>query len=617
MWMNRAQDIKDVPAVTPVEWQSDNQWNASPEGLVFQASSTAILEECRANPGGFIQFPVVLYGAHQITVDGKASVYGDPSMKSSNYVVSAPVLECATLKEASLLAWKATAYSRYYAHINFYPRFTSERPLTRLFGETFYIGSTIGLFVLALFSMSVLYGKESNPLMAALCSAMVLNALYLLMLISPAFELGLSMRMAHRIGDVSLGLGFACVIICFWIEHLIPRWLLYTHLGLTALAVPFWLLGTTGDTIQFGTSLPMISVLVGFAIATYRLIREFLKNRSLETGLTCLFSVIFVFACANDISVFTGSSSGLTFMSIGLLSAFLILLMAVNQRIAAAYTERDYLRGNLEQEVERKTAQLQQKTSELEATMNNLRQTQAELIHSAKLASLGTLSAGIAHEINNSINFVNGALPPLEKIVAKLQAVSERDHEIAGKLLRAIKDGVTLTVDIVKSLRLFTGLNQAKLKDVNVAEIVHSVSTILSSKLKGKFQIITNMPAELSLYCDVVGINQVLMNLITNAVDAMPEGGKITISAKLEGKSTVIEVADNGQGIPEEIRARIFDPFFTTKDVGQGTGLGLFIITNEIKKHGGRIDVESTVGTGTTFRLTFPHLAAELEGSAA
>ena len=107
------------------------------------------------------------------------------------------------------------------------------------------------------------------------------------------------------------------------------------------------------------------------------------------------------------------------------------------------------------------------------------------------------------------------------------------------------------------------------------------------------------------------------MNLVTNALDAMPDGGTVTIFAKHEGQRTILEVQDTGTGIPEHIQSRIFDPFFTTKDVGVGTGLGLFIITNEIKKYGGLVELESKEGKGTTFRLSFPDGGATRNGEAA
>ncbi len=161
-----------------------------------------------------------------------------------------------------------------------------------------------------------------------------------------------------------------------------------------------------------------------------------------------------------------------------------------------------------------------------------------------------------------------------------------------------------------------SGLNQAKLKDVNLLEVVKSVTTILRPKLKESYQVITDVPENLTLYCDVVGINQVLMNLITNSIDAMPNGGSISIRAVTQDDKTILAVTDSGSGIPEHIKTRIFDPFFTTKEVGSGTGLGLYIINKELERHKGKITVISEVGKGTTFELIFPSKAFDHQEAA-
>jgi signal transduction histidine kinase len=607
LMLNKVQGISDVPASVPSSWVSENVWKQTGSGITFEASSTELASQCRQNPKGFVKFPLVLYGAHEITFDnGRPLLFGHPDMQEANYVVSAPVLECAQLADVSTVHWKAHGYSKYFAHVSSFPEFTEHKPFTHLFGETLYIGSAIGLIILSIFALSVLYGRESNALLLALCSSICGITIYFLTLVAPSIEVSMPVLTLHKIGDFSLALGISFVIACFYIERLIPRWLFIAQFIATASALPFVLFGTNGNSVQFGTSLPMPTVLMSFGLAAYSLSRKFYAYRSIESAFIFLFSAIFFFVIYNDISVFTGSADGYTFMPVGVLLAYLILILGVNQRISAAYTERDYLRANLEVEVERKTAELKLKTAELETTMKDLRHTQAELIHSAKLASLGTLSAGIAHEINNSINFVNGAIVPLEKMIAKLEHVSAKDYEMGRKLLAAIRDGISITVEIVKSLRQFTGLNQAKLKDMHLLEVVRSVLVILRPKLKDQFEVFVNVPESLTLYGDVVGFNQILMNLITNAIDAMPNGGSISITASDEGDNTVVCVADSGTGIPAEVKARIFDPFFTTKEVGSGTGLGLYIVNKEIDRHKGKIAVDSEDGKGTTFRLTFP-----------
>ncbi len=606
LWLNKIEDIRDVPAEVPSSWISKNEWHQASNGqIIFEGQTASLLEQCKQSPASYIQFPAILYGAQEIFIDGaKVIQFGDPSMRTPNYVVAAPVLACNTVLEAKMMEWRATAYSKYYARMPYYPHLTASRPLTDLFGKTLCIGAVIGLGVLSLFALSVLRGKESPALVGALCSAILFMGVYQLSLIAPAFEINISMLNMNRLGDLCLVWGIFATIMCYWLEGFVPKKLFVLHAGITALSLPFHLLGSTGDTVQFGTTLPMVTVLLSFGVATYKMIRKYWRSRTAENALMCLFNVIFVAVVANDINVFTGAAYGYTYMSVGVLLAFLILIFAVNERITATYRERDYLRSNLEKEVAKKTAQL--------------RATQAELVQSAKLASLGTLSAGIAHEINNSINFVNGAIQPLEKMIGKLEPVSPKDYEVGKKLLSAIKDGVGITVEIVKSLRQFTGLNQAKLKDVKIAEVAKSVSIILHAKLKDSYRVELDIPENLTLYADVVGINQILMNLMTNAIDAMPKGGTIRISAREDADNVVIEVRDAGAGIPREIVDKIFDPFFTTKEVGKGTGLGLYIVNKEMERYSGKVIVNSIPAHGTAFELFFPkNIKTEMSAGAA
>ncbi|MGE4132242.1 MAG: ATP-binding protein [Bdellovibrionales bacterium] len=605
LWLNKVEGINDVPTEVPSTWESANAWSESAPGVwSLRAESSALVEECQKSPDSFIQFPAVLYGAQEIYQNGILLLkFGDPTMKTPNYVVSSPVLACRSLHEAGALSWQVTAYSKYYARLPYYPTLERARPLAKLFGETLCIGSAIGLTVLSIFSLSILHKKESKKLTTAMSAAMIALAGYQFSLVAPAFNLSWSMLNVNRLGDLCLVWGIFATLLCYRIEGFIPKRLFEAHLIFSLVSLPVHLFATNGDVVQFGTTLPMLTVILNFGIATYQMFKKFWHDRQMDSGLMCVFNAIFGAVVINDINVFTGSSSGYVYMSIGVLLSFLILILAVNQRIDATYRERDYLRSNLEIEVERKTAEL--------------KHTQAELIQSAKLASLGTLSAGIAHEINNSINFVNGAIPPLEKLINKLEPVSERDYTVGKKLLAAIKDGISITVDIVKSLRQFTGLNQAKLKDVSIREVTKSVTTILHSKLKDDYKVHVDVPENLLLYGDVVGINQVLMNLFTNAIDAMPSGGEISVRAYDQGESTVIEVRDTGAGIPDDVKTKIFDPFFTTKEVGSGTGLGLYIVTKEMEKHGGKVQVHSQSGRGTTFQLSFPKKVHQEQAEAA
>jgi C4-dicarboxylate-specific signal transduction histidine kinase len=276
--------------------------------------------------------------------------------------------------------------------------------------------------------------------------------------------------------------------------------------------------------------------------------------------------------------------------------------LSINVEIKDTYKQRDELLHSLEDKVSEKTKHL----SEALATV---KQSQAELIESSRLASLGTLSAGIAHEINNSINFIHGAIVPLEKKVLRVIPDSEKEGII--KLFNVIKAGTKLTIEIVQSLRSFTGLNQAELRLVNIKGIADSVLTILKSKIRD-CQVTVAIPPELTFWGHQVGLNQIIMNLITNAVDASPESAPaITITARKERGELILSVKDNGVGIPEDVRVRIFDPFYTTKGVGKGTGLGLHIVKKEVDRYQGRIELYSKVNEGTTFVIHLPEQGLE------
>jgi C4-dicarboxylate-specific signal transduction histidine kinase len=298
---------------------------------------------------------------------------------------------------------------------------------------------------------------------------------------------------------------------------------------------------------------------------------------------------------------------------VGMVGGFLFLSLSVNDTILATYNERDYLRLNLQSEVDRKTNELQIKSNELQKAMDILRSTQAELIQNAKLASLGTLSAGIAHEINNSLNYVNGALPALRKL---LKPADSEVHAKAHKLMDVMAEGLQLTFGIIKSLRNYSGMNQAKFNDIELQKLFTSTLRILHSKVKDNIRVNINVHDDVKIFGNVVSLNQVFMNLIVNAIDAMPNGGDLNISAEPRGKNVAIEISDNGTGIDEDHLTRIFDPFFTTKEVGKGTGIGLHIVKSEIEKHKGQIKVTSQKNFGTTFTIVLP-ISGAIEEEAA
>jgi signal transduction histidine kinase len=278
----------------------------------------------------------------------------------------------------------------------------------------------------------------------------------------------------------------------------------------------------------------------------------------------------------------------------------------------------------------------------LEQTYNNLKNTQEQLIQSEKMASLGQLTAGVAHEINNPINFVSAgidslkdnysdmaevarqyfALNPEEDNKQKLLKLARLTKEVgveelmkeSEQLFRSIKNGANRTKEIVKSLRNFTRLDESDLKQAHLHEGIDSTLVILGSQLKDRIEVVKNYGDLEPINCYPGQLNQVFMNILNNAVQAIKGPGTIRIQTYKNGQYAVVKIKDSGVGMSEEVKKHIFEPFFTTKEVGEGTGLGLSITYGIIEKHHGKIEVESAPGQGTEFIIKLPlHLTASAE----
>lgn len=265
--------------------------------------------------------------------------------------------------------------------------------------------------------------------------------------------------------------------------------------------------------------------------------------------------------------------------------------------------------------------QLRAYAHELELANQAIRDTQVQLVQSEKMASLGTLVAGVAHEINTPLGSINSnadvSRRALEIVHAYLQDSSQRPGEQLPErvsqalniLLEANSTTLTATqriVGIVRSLRNFARLDEAELKEVDIHEGIESTLTLTYHEFKRRIEVIRDYAQLPHIWCYPSQINQVFMNILVNAIHAIPEKGSITITTKPVGPSIAIAISDTGTGIPPDNLKRIFDPGFTTKGVGVGTGLGLSIVYKIVRAHEGQIDVASEVGKGTTFTITLP-----------
>jgi signal transduction histidine kinase len=259
-------------------------------------------------------------------------------------------------------------------------------------------------------------------------------------------------------------------------------------------------------------------------------------------------------------------------------------------------------------------SELERKNGEVEAAYHDLQRAQAQLVQSAKMASLGELVAGVAHEINNPLSFALGHLDTVQRCLRRAEgrlgsALSEEilpDWRRASDRLHEMQVGLDRIRDLVLRLRTFSRLDEGEQKIVSIKESVQSVLTILEHRLRERVSVVTDFGEPDQVMCYPSLINQALLNLVTNASDAIAEHGSVTLSTHAEGSDYVIRVADSGSGIPENIRDRVLEPFFTTKPVGEGTGLGLPITYSIAKKHGGDLELHARPEGGTVAVLRFP-----------
>lgn len=294
----------------------------------------------------------------------------------------------------------------------------------------------------------------------------------------------------------------------------------------------------------------------------------------------------------------------------------------------------------LEAKVEERTRELKRSNLELKEALQNLKETQSQLVEAEKMASLGQLTAGIAHELNNPINFVSSNVNPLRRDIddildlldsydkaldegnleEKLPELHRMKEELEipvlkeeiDQLLNGISIGASRTAEIVKGLRMFSRLDEQDLKKANLADCIDSSLIILRSEIKHKATVVKDFKPVSEIDCFPGKLNQVFINLLSNSVQAISRAGlsseEGTISIKLhqDDKHIYVSIKDNGAGMDEKTKARIFEPFFTTKGVGEGTGLGMSIVLGIINDHNGRIEVQSSPQVGTEIIITLP-----------
>ncbi|HTH48036.1 MAG TPA: ATP-binding protein, partial [Candidatus Limnocylindria bacterium] len=254
--------------------------------------------------------------------------------------------------------------------------------------------------------------------------------------------------------------------------------------------------------------------------------------------------------------------------------------------------------------------ELLRQKQKLEATLEDLKETEMQLVQSEKLASLGRMSAGIIHEINNPLNYAKTGMYVLKRVG---RYVPEAERPEFDEVVKDIEDGLTRVATIVGDLRGFTHPHGGLNEEVDIRNVVETSLRFLAAEVKNNIEVDLDIPEGFVVQANRNKLTQVFVNLMQNAVDALkskqfPAGQspRLTISAKTLDRVRTVVIRDNGPGIPNDILGKIFDPFFTTKEVGEGTGLGLSICYRILVEVGGRIVARSEPGEWSEFALEFP-----------
>lgn len=296
--------------------------------------------------------------------------------------------------------------------------------------------------------------------------------------------------------------------------------------------------------------------------------------------------------------------------------ALLIVTSALLLLVALLYwNARTKLKGITNPE--RPDPALQSLADQLNAARDKLKKIQQQLLQSEKMASLGLLAAGIAHEINNPINFVSGGVQALDQTLAELKQKIESNnapaHEALAEidqLMSSIRNGVNRTTSIVASLKFYVKNDDQEMTEINVSDCIDTSLTILGTKLRNGINVRKQYQAKAPVMGYYSKLSQVLVNLFDNAIHAVEQTDRTPVievtTREVAPDKITIRIRDNGMGIPEDLQARMFEPFFTTKESGTGTGLGLYLSKSIINEHRGTLTFQSQPGVGTEFTITLP-----------
>ncbi len=594
-------------------WNVEQTWNGS---LAYSASAQVKNLGCK--PGHSLYFPSVQYGSHKISVGDLIINYNQPDQSKSVY--GSPVVNCELLSayQDQTLQWRVRAYSEYYARVMSWPEV---RKTNKYFtSDIIYVGSTYSLIVLILFMLILFYSTSDITLLSYICTSGLLQASYFILTAGEIFGITTSFIMIHKLADLSLVIGNCLVFYAFHRFGFTSKTFIKSLTVMSVLSCFLVVTGTNGNEVQFGTTLSFLLCLVGLLFILVKSAIKIYKKFNLR-NISIFFCILFLFlGSVIESAIAGGSIEADSYFPLYMLMAFISLAISINENIRNTYIQRNLLVNEMETIIENKTIEL--------------KKTNAKLIESEKLSSIGIMSARLAHEINNPLNFFSRIILDYHNVITglfeqkdilikeklsdetlkKMEKIDEK-YEISDFLeekeymAKTSNELISKMTNIIKMV----GNKAHKAQESGQREIVSSRTVLeglnltIDTKIYNKHDIdlIIDDKDSFDIEINQVEINQILTNLITNSYFAIKEAKKIGVIKVYSNKSREIFVEDDGPGIDEAIHGKIFDPFFTTKGIDEGTGLGLHICRDLAISNQAHLDlIESRPGF-TKFRIKF------------
>lgn len=568
---------------TDLQWKYQS-WEQVGQYYEFSATSEFVFEKCRQNPTSVIQLPRVIEAEHTVSTGTAKTIFNSFENVESHYALYS--IPCADIQTGSFI-WKVRTYSSAYAFFHHFPAIQSQ-PSSNFFSESA-IEFVAGILTfLAIFIAGLFYGTSTASVYLLLPIGAFLFSIHFFSESPYLLFKGFHINFTHRLSEITAWSGSAVIIETLRRRGLLNTTLCYFQYFTVVISIFFSLFSSNKEVIAFSAMFPYSFTMILFVWATISLALQLFRSLTKATSRNTpffwqLLSVsILPVTVINDILLLSGAFEGHVLLPFGILAVVLSIAFAENDEIRQTYKQRDYLVKNLEIEVEKRTKELDQ--------------SRLALVQQEKMALLGSISTGIAHEFNNSLNIISVGMRAI-----KIAAVKGSTEKIIAKA-DAIIDTCNLAADIVKSIKFSKKIKNEN-KEVRPFQLLTTIFQLLKGETLEDFEIINSVPKDFYFISNESIVYSSLLNLVQNAIDASEatEQKKITISMIDEKQTISFDISDFGIGVEKENQERIFEEF-TTKEAG--LGIGLKFIKENLQA------IEATVGlvstkNPTTFRLTF------------